>query len=135
MGKTLTWIIVLIIIIGGGWLIYRHYYPNGYSTSSSSNSSTTTSTTSSTPSATNSVSIMGMAFQPADITVAAGTAVTWTNNDTVAHTVTESDGQTGPTSGTLNPGQTYTFTFANAGTFAYHCTIHSSMTGTVTVTQ
>jgi len=76
-----------------------------------------------------------MAFSPADMTVKAGTTVTWTNNDVVSHTVVESDGQTGPASSTLTPGNTYSFTFNTAGTYHYHCTIHPTMTGTITITQ
>jgi heme/copper-type cytochrome/quinol oxidase subunit 2 len=49
--------------------------------------------------------------------------------------VTENDGQTGPDSDLLSPGQSYSFTFNQAGTFHYHCKIHPEMTGTVTVTD
>jgi plastocyanin len=77
------------------------------------------------------VSIAGFAFQPGEITVSVGTTVTWTNNDTPGHTVTADDGSF--KSDTLATGTTFSQTFASAGTFAYHCSIHSSMTGTVTV--
>jgi len=36
---------------------------------------------------------------------------------------------------TLNPGDTWVHTFANAGTYGYHCSIHSQMTASVTVTD
>ena len=75
------------------------------------------------------VSIKDFAFNPATTTVAAGSKVTWTNNDTTAHTVTFDDGD----SGKLAPGATFDQTFTTAGTFDYHCTIHSQMKGTVTV--
>jgi plastocyanin len=67
------------------------------------------------------------------LAVKAGTTVTWTNSDSAAHTVKSTDGAFA-SSGTLNKGATYSITFANAGTFPYVCGIHSSMTGTVTVT-
>jgi plastocyanin len=76
-----------------------------------------------------------MAFSPADITVKKGTTVTWTNQDSVAHTVVETDGQDGPKSNDLNNGQSYTFTYNTVGAFKYHCSIHPMMTGTVTVTE
>jgi plastocyanin len=77
------------------------------------------------------VTIKDFAFGPATATAAAGSKVTWTNNDTTAHTVTFDDGSAD--SGNIAPGSTFDHTFATAGTFAYHCTIHSQMKGTVTV--
>jgi len=78
-----------------------------------------------------SVAIKDFAFNPATTTASAGGKVTWTNNDTTAHTVTFDDGSAD--SGNIAPGSTFDHTFATAGTFAYHCTIHSQMKGTVTV--
>jgi plastocyanin len=77
------------------------------------------------------VSIASFSFQPAALTVSVGTTVTWTNNDTASHTVTADDGSF--KSGTLGKGVTFSQTFATAGTFAYHCAFHSSMTATITV--
>jgi plastocyanin len=78
------------------------------------------------------VGIKNFAFNPASITVPSGSKVTWTNSDTTAHTVTFDDGSAD--SGNLDPGSTFDHAFATAGVFAYHCNIHSSMHGTVTVT-
>ena len=80
----------------------------------------------------NTVSISGYAFNPSSLNVTTGTTVTWTNNDSVTHTVTSDTNAF--TSGDLSPGQTYSYTFNQAGTFAYHCGIHTYMHGTVTVT-
>jgi plastocyanin len=77
------------------------------------------------------VSIASFSFQPAALTVAVGTTVTWTNNDSASHTVTADDGSF--KSGRLDKGGTFSQTFATAGTFAYHCAFHSSMTATITV--
>lgn len=77
------------------------------------------------------IEIKGFAYNPASIDVPVGTTVTWTNNDTTAHTVTQDGG--GFSSPTLNPGETYSFTFDKAGTYAYHCEFHPNMTGTITV--
>ena len=79
----------------------------------------------------NSVSIANMAFTPASITVKAGTKVTWTNNDAMTHTVTADDASFN--SGDISSGSTYSFTFSTIGTFNYHCSIHPSMTATITV--
>jgi plastocyanin len=81
-----------------------------------------------------SVTIQNFAFTPASITVTPGTTVTWTNKDNTAHTVTADSGN-GPNSGQLQQGQTYSFTFQQAGTYAYHCTIHPEMKATVVVSS
>lgn len=77
------------------------------------------------------VSIQDFFFAPAQMTVRPGTTVTWVNNGPSPHTVTADDGSFD--SETLQPGQSFSFTFANAGTFSYHCEIHPSMTGSVIV--
>ena len=79
----------------------------------------------------NSVSIQGLAFKPASVSVTAGTTVTWTNNDSVTHTITSDTGAFN--SGNVAPGATYSYKFGQAGTFAYHCSIHTTMQGTVVV--
>lgn len=69
-------------------------------------------------------------FDPPNATVTAGTDVTWTNSDTVLHTVTE---QNGLFNGWLQPGEEFTFTFDTPGTYMYTCTVHPWSTGMVTV--
>ena len=77
------------------------------------------------------VAIIDFAFQPASISVAKGTTVTWTNTGATAHTVTADDGSFD--SGNVDVGKTYS-TIANcAGTIAYHCTIHPQMKATIVV--
>ena len=73
------------------------------------------------------------AYTPDDLTVSAGTTLTWTNTGAVAHTVTADDGQSFD-SGSLDPQATFSFTPDAPGAFAYHCAFHPWMTGTVTVT-
>jgi plastocyanin len=77
------------------------------------------------------VSIVDGGFQPAALTLAAGSQVTWINTDSSRHTAT-ADGDAFD-SGSLNQGGTFSFAFANPGTFAYVCAFHSDMRGTVTV--
>lgn len=78
-----------------------------------------------------SVDIRGFAFSPATLTVSKGTTVTWTNNDSVAHTVTA----TGPSSFSANirPRDALILTFNMEETFNYRCSLHPSMVGTVEV--
>jgi plastocyanin len=78
-----------------------------------------------------SVEIKDYAFTPPTLTVPAGTTVTWTNNDAVPHTATASDASFD--SGNLNPGQSYSFTFATPGSYPYACQYHAGMTGTIVV--
>ena len=67
------------------------------------------------------------------VTVAAGTEVVWTNNDSMDHSV-EFDASTGiPTSPDLAEGDTYSFTFTEPGTYDYVCGIHPRMKGTIVV--
>ena len=75
------------------------------------------------------VSIQGFAFAPQDLQVAAGTEVTWTNDDPTPHTVTADSGEFD--SGTLEPGAT--FSIAVDGSATYFCAIHPTMKGSVTV--
>ena len=77
------------------------------------------------------VSIQDFFFSPANVSVPAGTTVTWVNDGNVPHTVTSDDGQFD--SGVLMPGDSYTVMFKGQGTITYHCAIHPSMTGSVTV--
>jgi len=71
------------------------------------------------------------AFSPDVDDIAVGTTVTWTNSDTTTHTSTSD--QPGWNSGSVAPGRQFSFTFQNAGTFSYHCTIHPNMIGTIVV--
>ena len=80
------------------------------------------------------IDIQGFKF-PANTDVAKGTTVTWTNKDTTKHTVTSGirPNKDGKFDGQLDSGGTFSVTFAEAGTFAYYCSIHSSMNATITV--
>ncbi len=91
---------------------------------------TPSTTTNTTPTTGNSVSIANLSFSPSTLSVAVGTTVTWTNNDNVVHTVTSDTGVFN--SPDLSPGQTFTYTFNTTGSFAYHCSKHTYMKGTVT---
>lgn len=72
-------------------------------------------------------------YSPAEITVKVGTQVAWANTGAVAHTVTADDG-TSFDSGSIDPKVSFTFAPSAAGTFAYHCTFHPWMKGTLVVT-
>lgn len=107
-------------------------------------------TTSAAPASNNTILIVNFAYLPAQLTIPAGTTVTWVNQDSVGHTVTEgnpnspkpanlrtfdsADGTDGVNVITIPPGHTYSFTFTTPGTYAYYCIPHPYMTGQITVT-
>src|SRR5574337_910530 len=77
-------------------------------------------------------------FTPNPLTVAPGTTVTWKNTDTLMHVVCSgkpSDYQCGQVfeEDSLKTGKTFQFTFADAGTYDYFCSVHPWMTGQVIV--
>ena len=74
-------------------------------------------------------------FVPASISVAAGSTVTWTNDDHFTHSVQFLGGVLPGDPLVMDPGQAVTFTFDTPGTYAYQCHLHpQNMTGSVTVT-
>jgi plastocyanin len=77
------------------------------------------------------VTIEDFAFNEATIEIAAGTTVTWTNNDTAPHTVTSTEGVFD--SGRLDGSATFSFTFTEPGEYAYFCEFHPGMQGTIVV--
>jgi plastocyanin len=73
------------------------------------------------------VHIRDNAFSPASLDIAKGTTVRWVNDGRNTHNVTPAlGGRAG--SGNLKPGRAYVRTFADAGTFAYYCTLHGTPT-------
>lgn len=96
-----------------------------------SGTSNNTNTGTTTGPGTNEVWIQGMAFNPATITVTAGTTIVWTNKDAVTHNVTSTTALFG--SGSMSTNATYSHLFSASGSYPYSCTIHPSMTATVVV--
>jgi plastocyanin len=84
-----------------------------------------------TSAATTGVSITSTGFRPASVTVVAGDAVTWTNNDAVRHQVVANDGTF--SSPVLAANQSFTHVFRNGGSFAYHDAIRPRLRGAVAV--
>jgi plastocyanin len=78
------------------------------------------------------IEIADLAFNPDELTIAAGTTVTWENTDASLPHTSNSDDEVWE-SGTLNEGDEFSFTFEEAGTFAYFCQVHPTMTGTIVV--
>jgi len=81
---------------------------------------------------TDTVTIQDFKYEPADVTVTAGTEVTWTNEDSAPHTAT-SDESGGYDTDTLKQDQDGSVTLDDPGTFSYHCEFHAFMKGTIKV--
>ena len=77
------------------------------------------------------VALQNLQISPTSVTVKAGDTVTWTNKDGFTHRLVGDNGEFD--SGDLVAGATFSFVFKTAGTVAYHCSIHPSMTGTIVV--
>ena len=88
------------------------------------------------PPAAATITIKTFEFMPPRLTVDAGAAVTWTNEEDSLHTVTSGtpDARTGLfDSGEFDTGETFVYTFADVGTYAFFCDRHEFMRGEVTV--
>ena len=117
--------------MGGVWFVVKPGAKFGEAPSASPVASPVASPMASPAASSSAVQIKNFAFAPASLTVSVGATVTWTNNDSVTHTVTANDKSFD--SGNLDPGKTFSFTFKKAGTYAYHCAIHTNMTATIVV--
>lgn len=79
------------------------------------------------------IKIQNFTFDPPNITIKAGTKVQWTNLDGVTHSITSDTGLWD--SGGIAQGDSYNRVFDTPGTYPYHCGIHPTMKGTITVTS
>ena len=77
------------------------------------------------------VRIDNFTFGPPNLTVAAGTTVTWTNSDDVPHTVVSDDKLF--KSKALDTDDKFSYTFAKPGTYTYFCSVHPKMTAKIVV--
>jgi len=82
--------------------------------------------------ATSAVAIDNFTFKPQQLTVKSGTKITWTNKDDVPHTVVSTN-KAFPHSPALDTDESFSYTFAKAGTYDYYCSVHPKMVGKVVV--
>jgi plastocyanin len=78
------------------------------------------------------ISMKNIAFNPKEVTVKAGTKITWSMDEPVPHDVVADSGADFK-SEILNEGQTFEYTPEKPGTIEYECTLHPGMVGTITV--
>lgn len=120
---------IVLLLAGGVYLLTSQPVSNNVPPASSP---TTTPPASTGSPQTYNIDIAGFAFAPSTLNVKVGDVVIWTNSDSVNHRII-SDSGTELQSSSMANGQTYTHTFSTAGTFAYHCSIHPTMKGTIIV--
>jgi plastocyanin len=116
----------------------------------SSSADTTSSSTASARGKGTQIALSQLMFMPAKTTIKVGTTVTWTNDESISHTVTSGVATGVDRSTTLrsgekpdgrfnkklpNKGDSFSFTFSKAGTFSYYCDIHKGMNASVVVTN
>jgi plastocyanin len=80
------------------------------------------------------IDMKNIEYVPKQATAEVGQKIDWTNGDSVAHTVTSKSGAKFD-SGTMDPGDDFSFTPTKAGKIDYFCEIHPNQTGSITVTQ
>lgn len=127
--KRSLWIVALAVVVIAAFALAGCSSQSGGNTSTPPTGGTSGGGTSGGTATEVQVAISGFAFDPASVEIAAGGTVTWTNNDSASHTVTGS----GWESASLAQGDTFSHTFATAGTYDYACSVHPSMKGTVVV--
>ena len=78
------------------------------------------------------VAIKNFKFNPTTVNIKVGETVTWTNEDSAPHQIATDSGNE-LASESISTGGTYSHIFNIAGTYEYHCAIHTSMKGKVVV--
>lgn len=80
------------------------------------------------------VTVKDFAFTPPTVTIASGSTVTWSFQDSMAHSATSDSGSAKQWDSGIKTSGTYSVTFDQTGSFPYHCTPHpDQMKGTVVV--
>jgi plastocyanin len=124
-------LIVLVLLIATLTFIAGCTSPSNPSPSPSVATQKVSATATGTVTSTNTVAILDFSFQPSSLTIQRGTSVTWRNDGAVAHHVNSYTNDF--ISPNLNPGDTYTHTFDQPGTYPYLCPTHPAMTGSIIV--
>jgi plastocyanin len=139
IGKAVVAAIVIIVVAVGGVVLYmvasNTAPPNSSVCGSSAASGQAPVQVSIYSGSSNSADPPGYAPDSITLVVGVNNTVTWTNNDSVHHTVTSTSAPTGGdfNSGNMQPAATCTHTFTVPGTYQYDCVYHSWMTGTIIV--
>jgi len=125
--------IIVVIIIVGAYFVLNNNNQQATIINQSTESPTASPQTSIAPSKVN-ITIQNFAFNPATVTISAGSTVTWVNQDGVPHNIiNDASSPMSFNSGVLAQGKGFSYTFTDPGTYSYHCSIHPSMLGKIVV--
>lgn len=127
MGKILIFLVLVLTIAGGWW-----YFSSSKMTGTTNTTTVSTTTKTSDVVTGKTITIKDFKYAPNSLTVKAGEKVTVVNSDSAGHSVTADDGSFD--SGIVTNGTPGSFTApTKPGTYAFHCTPHPSITGTLVV--
>ena len=118
--KKTMWVLAIAVIVAAGFILLTGA-PRSHATGPSDKSPGIIE-----------IKIDNFSFGPMTMTVAAGTTVTWTNNDDVPHTVVSDDKATFR-SPALDTGEHFSYTFSRPGKYPYFCSVHPKMVAEVVV--
>lgn len=130
--KNILIVLGVLVILGLGYYFLK--MRGSYKTVTTVSTPTSTPSVSGQPTVGGSkIVIQNFKYSPSTLTVKAGDTITFTNMDSVPHSIVSDDGKSFST-GELTQGQSTTFTApAKAGTYPFHCSVHPTITGTIVV--
>lgn len=130
-------VVVAVALAGIGVVAFKNKGGTANETMSAHNDTNSKATESSSDvQETNMITYKGFAVIQKSIKIKKGTTVTWTNEDSAKHDVTpDSETADFEASELFGKGETYSHTFNTVGTYAYHCSPHPYMKGTIEVTE
>lgn len=136
MKIALVVIVSVIVLAGGAFALTRNSSDKSDSTTPDTSSSSNQAEQSDNAPEANTIEMRDLAFTPKKITVKKGTSVTWVNRDSARHDIVPDEPSDDfKASELFGQDQSYSVTFNTVGTYAYHCTPHPFMKGTVEVTE
>jgi amicyanin len=117
-----------------GWIVYSSSAGAGVaSTADSGRGDPAAQTSPKAEKAAKQVVVDNFKFEPRELTIAAGTKVTWINRDDVPHTATSTARPKAFDSKTLDTDQQFSHVFTTPGTYEYFCAVHPHMKGKIVV--
>ncbi len=136
MKTALVVIVAVAVLAGGAFVLTKKSNDEPAAPSPTTSSSSNQTEQSDNAPEANTIEMRNLAFTPKKITVKKGTEVTWVNRDSARHDIVPDEPSDDfRASELLGQDQSFSVTFNTVGTYAYHCTPHPFMKGTIEVTE